>query len=139
MFGQEKWSKNVQSFRIYHICHSTNNILDKSKGSRDIRQQTVRWCFEPWTKVVWSGSGPDTVILSDLNKQTITVLEDHSGKVVKVCEDTSVFGQEKWSKDVQSFRVYPTCHSTNNILDKSKGSRDIQQQKVRWCLSPGQR
>ena len=33
---------------------------------------------------VRSGSGPDTVIVADVNKQTITVLEADSGKLVKV-------------------------------------------------------
>ena len=69
--------------------------------------------FEPQTKVVQFWSCLDTITVSDLNKQTITVLEDHLGKVVKVCEKTSVFGQEKWSKDVQPFRVYTICHSSN--------------------------
>ena len=59
--------------------------------------------FEPQTKVVQFWSCLDTITVSDLNKQIITVLEDHLGKVVKVCEETSVFGQEKWSKDVQPF------------------------------------
>ena len=65
--------------------------------------------FEPQAKVVqfWS------CLVTITNKQTITVLEDHLGKVVKVCEETSVFGQEKWSKDVQPFRVYTICHSSN--------------------------
>ena len=56
--------------------------------------------FRPRAKEVQFWSCLDTVTVSDLNKQPITVLEDHPGKVVKVCEETSVFGQEKWSKDV---------------------------------------
>ena len=35
---------------------------------------------------VRSGSGPDTVLVSDSGKQTITVLEADTGKLVKVCD-----------------------------------------------------
>ena len=35
---------------------------------------------------VRSGSGPDTVLVSDWDKQTITVLEADTGKLVKVCD-----------------------------------------------------
>ena len=35
---------------------------------------------------VRSGSGPDTVLVSDSRKQTITVLEADTGKLVKVCD-----------------------------------------------------
>ena len=35
---------------------------------------------------VRSGSGPDTVLVSDWGKQTITVLEADTGKLVKVCD-----------------------------------------------------
>ena len=35
---------------------------------------------------VRSGSGPDTVLVSDSDKQTITVLEADTGKLVKVCD-----------------------------------------------------
>ena len=35
---------------------------------------------------VRSGSGPDTVLVSDFGKQTITVLEADTGKLVKVCD-----------------------------------------------------
>ena len=35
---------------------------------------------------VRSGSGPDTVLVSDWKKQTITVLEADTGKLVKVCD-----------------------------------------------------
>ena len=35
---------------------------------------------------VRSGSGPDTVLVSDWRKQTITVLEADTGKLVKVCD-----------------------------------------------------
>ena len=54
--------------------------------------------FEPQAMVVQFWSCLVTITVSDLNKQTITVLEDHLGKVVKVCEETSVFGQEKWNQ-----------------------------------------
>ena len=39
-----------------------------------------------WYLTVRSGSGPDTVLVSDLVKQTITVLEADTGKLVKVCD-----------------------------------------------------
>ena len=68
---------------------------------------------------VRSGSGPDSVIISDNSKQTITVLEADSGNLVKVCnvrgrkpmgltlddngntyvcyrQETSVFGRAIW-------------------------------------------
>ena len=39
-----------------------------------------------WYLTVRSGSGPDTVLVSDWEKQTITVLEADTGKLVKVCD-----------------------------------------------------
>ena len=46
---------------------------------------------------VRSGSGPDTVLVSDSGKQTITVLEADTGKLVKVCD---VGGREPWGLTV---------------------------------------
>ena len=40
---------------------------------------------EAWFLTVRSGSGPDTVLVSDWVKHTITVLEADTGKLVKVC------------------------------------------------------
>ena len=39
-----------------------------------------------WFLTVRSGSGPDTVLVSDWVKETITVLEADTGKLVKVCD-----------------------------------------------------
>ena len=39
-----------------------------------------------WFLTVRSGSGPDTVLVSDSVKHTITVLEADTGKLVKVCD-----------------------------------------------------
>ena len=56
---------------------------------------------------VRSGSGPDTVLVSDSGKQTITVLEADTGKLVKVCD---VGGREPWGLTVDDNGNVFVCH-----------------------------
>ena len=52
-------------------------------STESLPQQLFSWAQ---FLTVRSGSGPDTVLVSDWGKQTITVLEADTGKLVKVCD-----------------------------------------------------
>ena len=63
------------------------NIKGKVLWSTDSRPTPVSQLFDcAGFLTVRSGSGPATVIISDWKKETITVLEADSGKLVKVCD-----------------------------------------------------
>ena len=57
---------------------------------------------------VRSGSGPDTVLVSDSGKDTITVLEADTGKLVKVCD---VGGREPWGLTVDDNGNVFVCYN----------------------------
>ena len=62
------------------------NMEGRILWSTDSRPQQLLLFSNAWFLTVRSGSGPDTVLVSDWSKNTITVLEADTGKLVKVCD-----------------------------------------------------
>ena len=65
-----------------------------------------------WFLTVRSGSGPDTVLVSDWKKHTITVLEADTGKLVKVCD---VEGRQPWGLTVDDNGNVFVCYRPGEI------------------------
>ena len=71
---------------------------------------------------VRSGSGPDTVIISDWRKQTITVLEADSGNLVKVC---NVRGREPQGLTLDDNGNTYVCYTSGDVSVWS-GNMDVE-------------
>ena len=81
------WGISVYNNQLILAClHSVLmiNMQDWILWSTDSLPQQLFSCARYLT--VRSGSGPDTVLVSDWKKQTITVLEADTGNLVKVCD-----------------------------------------------------
>ena len=78
---------SVYNNQLILACY-TSVIMINMEGrilwsTESLPQQLFSWAQ---FLTVRSGSGPDTVLVSDSGKQTITVLEADTGKLVKVCD-----------------------------------------------------
>ena len=77
-------------------CYKNNLIITCADSVRMINMEgELQWSTDspdeqlfvmPWYLTVGSGFGPATVVVSDWRKNTITVLDADSGKLIKVCD-----------------------------------------------------